>query len=78
MAYDTIEKLLRVEDQVENTVPLVISGFSYSHPAADFHDIAAVSGRLNVYGREAELEPGNIMGQEVNNIILRGGLESIL
>ena len=48
------------------------------HPVADFHHVAFTRVRLNIYGKEAELEPGNIMGWAVSNITFIGGLEGIL
>ena len=46
--------------------------------AADFHDKAAIRGRFNAYGREEDLEPGNIMRWEVNNLTPRVSLGIIL
>ena len=45
--------------------------------ATYFHDVAAIGGRFYTDGREAKLEPGNIMVWSVNIITLGEGLESI-
>ena len=58
---------------MENSVPMATRGFIILHPKEYFHDVEVIRGRLNAYGREAELEPGDIMGRA-----LRGGLEIIL
>ena len=48
------------------------------HSTAYFNDIEAIGGRLYAYGREAELEPGFVMGCTENIFTLIGILESIL
>ena len=62
---------------MENSVLLDASGVSDLIPEADFHDILDIGGRFTVYGREAGIEVGDIMGSEVNNLTIRGGLEII-
>ena len=60
-----------------NGVPLTVGWLSWLHAATDFHDVAAIGGRFYADGREAELKPVYVMGWEVNNLTLVGGLESI-
>ena len=47
---------------MENSVPMATRGFIILHPKEYFHDVEVIRGRLNAYGREAELETGDIMG----------------
>ena len=70
MVYDMLDKTYRGEEHVENSFPLAGIGFIALRPVTDFHDIVATRGMFNAYGNEAELEQGNIMGWEVNNITL--------
>ena len=62
MVYDILEKPLRIEDQVDDSVPLVAIRFCDLHTTVDFHGAAAIGGRLYEYGREEELEPEYVMG----------------
>ena len=59
-------------------VPLTSDNISSLHTATHLHDVATIRGRLSSDGREAELEPGYIMGSGFNNISLGIGLDSIL
>ena len=63
---------------MDNGVSLTAGGLSYLHSATDLHEVAAIGGRLYAYGGEEEFEPGYVMGWEVNNFMLVGGLGSIL
>ena len=63
---------------MNNGVPLTAGRLSYLYATADFHDLVYITGRFYKDGGEEELEPGYVMGWEVNNIELRGYLESIL
>ena len=63
---------------MDNVVPLKFDRFSYLNDAETFHDVAAIGGRFYSDVREAELEPVYGMLLALNNITLRGGLESLL
>ena len=71
-------KTLRGEDQVENSVPLMAGGISSLHAGPYYHYVAAIMGMFNVHGREAELEPYNLMRWAVNNITLGVDLDNIM
>ena len=63
---------------MKNSSPLAAGGIGALHPMTDFHDVAAVRGRFNAYGREEEIEPGDLIGWAVNNLMLRVCLDIIL
>ena len=63
---------------MDNSVTLTADGIYALYAATYFLDIASTMGRFNTYGREAEPEPGDIMGWEVNDITLKGGPDIIL
>ena len=63
---------------MENGVPLTDGGLSSLIAATYFHDLVAIGVRFCADGREAELEPGYVMGWTVNNLTLIGGLENIM
>ena len=46
MVYDILDEAKRGEDQVENCVPLTADRISYLYSVTDFHDTAAIWGRL--------------------------------
>ena len=66
------------EDQVEYCILMASIRFNALHPTAYLHDIASTGVRFYAYGREAELDPGEVMGYTVNNLPLRGSLEVII
>ena len=61
-----------------NGVPLTDGGLRYMRSTADLHDVEDIRGRFYVDSREAVLEPGYVIVRTVNNLTLRGGLESIM
>ena len=63
---------------MENSVPLAAVSIDALHDAAYFHDVLSVRGEFNAYGREVDLESGDKMGWADNNIMLVGGLESLM
>ena len=54
------------------------SRFSALNYTTEFHDVSAIWGRFKTVGREADIEPGDIMGWAANNITPRGSLGSIM
>ena len=78
MVYVILEKALGEEDQAENSFTLTSGRIGVLNDAEDLHDVAAIRGRLNKYVRQEKLEPGNLMGWEVDYFTLGGGLEIIL
>ena len=57
---------------------LTSGGISSLYAAKYFHNAASIRGRFYSDYREAKLKPGYVMGWLVKNIMLVGGLESIL
>ena len=63
---------------MENGDPLTARGLISLNSTTYLHYVVAIRFRLYVDGREAYLEPGNLLGWSVNNTTIGGGLESIL
>ena len=63
---------------MDNGVPLTAGGLISLNSTTYLHYVVAIRFRLYVDGREAYLEPGNLLGWSVNNTTIGGGLESIL
>ena len=63
---------------MENSLPLAAVGIGDFYAAVDLNDLAATMGRFNEHCRESEIETGDMMEGEVNDIIFGGGLEVII
>ena len=63
---------------MDNSVPLAVWWLVDMHDMKEFHDLANVRVKLNAYVSELELVPVDIIGGEVGNTTLRGGIVCIL